>query len=303
MSILLSLLKRLGALFAMALAIVAIRWIVALALDEFQSPKGGILEVGRLAFLWIAKPSTVTILLSAWVLVLVVWQLRPVWHGAYQAYLTGIDARRVGFIRVITADPNSDCEDNRTEQDISGDEEAIIEHKKEAIRCAENVSLLLSSGIADLGTPQQRGPLYTLLENVRSVRVLLLDPNCREAFSREEQYDNRIPERPVFLQNTTYRKAIIEVLKNLNTITHDDLRIKLYRQRPTFKVLITDQLAWVQAMKTANLARKGTLVGYDINDHSLFHLWSDLFQKKWTGYNESRDFIDQDLIYQDNPND
>ena len=115
-----------------------------------------------------------------------------------------------------------------------------IRRLKEKQGFARDVMLIGSTGFRTFVDP--KGELYSVIQNCREARIMLLDPNSEGASARAKSI--LVPD----ITPETFREQIrksIDFLKGLKA-TQKKFRLKLYPDTPFLKLTILGDYIWVQ---------------------------------------------------------
>lgn len=187
-----------------------------------------------------------------------------------------------------------DYRPNKTSEDKTKNEAFLLEQ----VKSAGSIKIIGATGYQTFAKSDATGKavLREVLENISGeIKILLLHPNT-------EQTKMRAKALGVLLE--TYQRDIansIQFLKELK-IKGKSVALKLYSQRPIWKMIIADDFLWLQYYDPKEHVEYTPVYGIkrDHNNYTLFEPLSAVFTKKWEhDNNPTYDFDTGSLMYPD----
>lgn len=131
-------------------------------------------------------------------------------------------------------------------------------------------------------------PMHDTVKNFPgSLQILLIHP---ESLHLEERTDS------LGVNLHDYKEDIynsIEFLKNLKRKGNRDIELRLYKQPPIWKMVISGNFLWLQHYKQGQHVRVMPVYGFASNaPTSLFHPFLEIFLKRWQRDGEQTESVD-----------
>lgn len=132
-------------------------------------------------------------------------------------------------------------------------------------------------------TPIQNGYLLPVIrEQSKRVRIILLDPNSAACRQRAKDYLGA-GKHQVIKSEDEYKKSIEDVIANLK-LEHrknKNIELKLVQNIPQWKIVISNNEAWVQPVNPGIRSDHAPLYGFKKGDYSMYHTFWNIHEALW----------------------
>jgi hypothetical protein len=175
------------------------------------------------------------------------------------------------------------------EQAPRADQEKAWEYCRDSIAAhPSDLRIMGASGWRTFGAPNS--PLHETVNNYPgAIHVLLMDPENPHLLERANSLDARID------SYVTEIGQSINYLKTLKRNGNRDITLKLYKQPPIWKMIVTGSFLWLQHYKQGQHVHDMPVYGFaSSTQDSLYHPLLEVFMKRWGRDGEQTRYIDLD---------
>lgn len=152
---------------------------------------------------------------------------------------------------------------------------SILRHKA-FIACEneniEKISIVCSTGLTTFS--DEKSLFYNTIQSAKTVKILMCDPMSEGSLERMRYL------------GFEKKEWIAEIKKSIYTLTNihnqgHNIKLRFYTTFPSTKLIILDNIAYVQKYRPDELSNFTPRFGFQKNTNSMYEIFADQFDRRW----------------------